>query len=107
MAKHVDGKGPKVPAITFLVQEALRVADEFLTLEELCFTIKRSPNQVSAALYHLCKFKVVEAVSQDDELYYYLTGEDNRSRYLELRSKEEHSRNRRKTNVRKVSPSGN
>lgn len=107
MAKHVDGKGLKVPAITFLVQEALRVADGFLTFEELCFTTKRNPNQVSAALYHLCKFKVAEAVSQDDELYYYLTGEDNRIRYLELRSKEEHPRNRRKTNVRKVSPSGN
>lgn len=104
MAKHINGKGPKAPAITFLVQEALRVADEFLTFEEIRYTTQCTPNQVSAALYHLCKFKVVEALPQEEEVYYFLTGEDNRHRYLELRAKEEQPRNRRKANVRKVSP---
>lgn len=103
MAKHTDGKRPKVPPITFQVQEALRAADEFLTFDEICYATKCSHNQVSAALYHLCKFKVVEAVPQAEELFYFLTGEDNRVRYLELRAKEEQPRNRRKTNVRKVS----
>lgn len=68
----------KQTTTTLLVLEALQNADDFLTAREIMRITGRESNRVTAALAHLRKHKVVECLEQDGQLFWYLTGEDDR-----------------------------
>lgn len=96
-------KGLKEPPITLRVQEALTWADDLLTLEDVIFLTGCSVNQVCAALCHLHKHRVIDSLDQEGKAYYYLTGEDQRLRHLELRTPEDRPRKQRKSHARHCS----
>lgn len=89
-------KAPKRPTWTHLVEEALRTADDFVSMKALCEQTKGSPNQVSAALYSLQSYRVVDCVASPEGLHWFFRGEDSRCRSLEERTPEDKSRKPRR-----------
>jgi hypothetical protein len=89
-------KAPKRPTWTHLVEEALRTADDFVSMKALCEQTGGSPNQVSAALYSLQSYRVVDCVASPDGLHWFFRGEDSRCRSLEERTPEDKSRKPRR-----------
>jgi hypothetical protein len=87
-------KDPR-PTWTHLTLEALRVADDFVSFDDLRAATGASPNQLSAALFHLQKRRCVEAIEGNGKLWWFATGEDTRSRVQELRTPEEPGSRRR------------
>lgn len=79
---------PKQPTWTHLVEEALRVSDDFLPASRLRELTGANTCQVSAALHHLQKFKVVDAVPAHNELYWFYLGQDTRTVVHEERAPE-------------------
>jgi len=90
-------KAPKRPTWTHLVEEHLRTADDFVSMKALCEATGGSPNQVSAALYSLQSYRVVDCVASPDGLHWFYRGEDQRCRSLEERTPEEQPRKVRVT----------
>lgn len=92
----------RIVTTTTLVMEALKVADDLLTVRQLVNTTGRKYNQVLAALIHLRAHRVVDVVVQQEVSHWFLTGEDTRhhhnDEYLE------HIKPRRKSRVRKIPP---
>ncbi len=88
---------PKRPTWTHLVEEALRVADDFLPLEALVKATGGTLNQVTAALHHLQNYRVVDCVASPTGLHWFFRGEDSRCRSLEERTPEEKPRKVRRT----------
>lgn len=85
------------PTWTFLVIEALRVADDFLTVRQLMERTGGNLNQVTAALHHLkVNAKAVECMESDGHLYWYLTGVDLRTLTVDERVPEEPGNRRRR-----------
>jgi hypothetical protein len=76
------------PTWTSLTVDALKRADDFMTLQQLLGATGATSNQMTAALHHLKKFRVVDAMENDGVLWFYLTGEDTRARVTEERTPE-------------------
>ena len=89
----------KRPTWAYLVEEALRVADDFISVPSLRALTGANANQLSAALHHLQKCKTVDAVVAQDSLYWFYTGEDPRCRHIEERTPEDKPRRARKGKV--------
>lgn len=71
---------------TFKVEEALRAADDFLTAAMIVKATKLKPNQVSAALHNLRRYRVVDVVVQPNGVGWWFTlppEDDVRSKHLE------------------------
>jgi len=94
--------GIKRPTWTHLVTEALRTADDFLGMEALKAATQGNIGQVSAALHHLQKCKVVGSVEGPEGLFWFYRGEDTRSRELDERVPEDKPRRPRR--ARKITP---
>jgi hypothetical protein len=86
----------KRPTWAYLVEEALRTADDFVSVSALRNTTGASANQLSATLHHLQKCKTVDAVVAQDSLYWFYTGDDTRCRHVEERAVEDKPRRQRK-----------
>jgi len=91
----------KRPTWTHLVEESLRTADDFMSMKAICLATGGSPNQVSAALYSLQSYRVVDCVASPEGLHWFFRGEDSRCRSLEERTPEEKPRKMRRTTARK------
>ena len=72
---------PKRTSFTCLTFEALKEADDFLTLHQLNQRLGIGTCRVSAALHHLYKRKAVSCLSENGTLWWYATPEtDDRTR---------------------------
>ena len=89
-------KAPKRPTWTHLVEEALRTADDFVSMKTLRVQTGGTSEQVSAALHHLQKYRVVDSVASPEGLHWFFRGEDSRCRSLEERTPEDKSRKPRR-----------
>ena len=89
--------GVKRPTWTHLVTEALRTADDFLSMEALKAATGGNTGQVTAALFHLQKCRVVDSVGGPEGLFWFYRGEDIRSRELDERVPEDKPRRQRRT----------
>lgn len=85
---------------TSRVHDALRAADDFRSFEQLLAATGANRNQLSAALFHLHKRKVVESIESGGKLWWFITGDDDRLVIVEQRTPEEPGTRRRK----KVNP---
>lgn len=88
---------PPRPTWTFLVEEALRAADDFVGAPELAARTGGNTNQVSAALHALCRYRAVDCVSDAaGRLFWFATPDtDTRVRRCEERRPEEPGTRRR------------
>jgi hypothetical protein len=92
--------GIKRPTWTHLVEEALRVADDFISAKGLVERTGGNSNQIHAALWHLQRHRVVDSVEGPEGLFWFLRGEDLREREVGERTVEDKPRRQRR--VRKV-----
>jgi len=98
-------RGIPRPTWTHLVSEALRTADDFLSMQQLLESSGGKANQISAALYHLQKCRVVDAVAgPEGTLHWFYRGDDLRTRELAERVPEENKRRVRRPRI--VQPKG-
>lgn len=88
----------KRPTWAYLVEEALRTADDFVSVPTLRALTGANANQLSAALHHLQKCKTVDAVVAQGGLYWFYAGGDTRCRHVEERAVEDKPRRTRKLN---------
>lgn len=90
------------PTTTILVSEALKKADDFLTVRQITQLTHRSSNQVTAALHHLRNYHAVQAMPVAGTLYWYQTEEhDLRTRVVVEKRPEIKARKPRPTGPRK------
>lgn len=88
----------KQPTATSIVFEALVRADDFRTGLQLQAETGLNSNRVSAALYHLKKYKAAEFIEGEGNLWWFATPEtDTRSRTIEEKAPELKPRKPRKT----------
>lgn len=89
---------PKKETDTSRVMRALLAADDFLTAHELQRRLLLDCNHVSAALYHLRKYKAADFVEAPEALWWFATPEsDTRQRKVHERTAAVTKRKRRKT----------
>jgi hypothetical protein len=82
---------------TCRVMDALVRADDFMTSRQLQAALGLNCNRVSAALFHLRKYKAAEAMEADGTLWWFATPDaDTRTRVVEERTPECRRRNRRR-----------
>ena len=87
----------KPPTWTHLVTEALRTADDFRSFTELRAATGARVNQLSAALWHLQRCRVVESVAGPGGLFWFYTGVgDTRCREVGERTPEAKPRRARR-----------
>lgn len=91
---------------TSLTEEALRVMDDFLSLSHLMQLTGGSSNQITAALYCLKHYLVVDCVIAEGQLYWFLTGNDTRVRVVEERTPEDKPRRTRRRKAAASLPEG-
>lgn len=82
--RHAD----KQPTLTALVVQALGRLDDFATAAQLRAAIG-TENNLSSTLHWLKQNGVVDSMESDGQLWFYLTGDDKRTRSFEERAKEE------------------
>jgi hypothetical protein len=82
-------KGNPIPTTTSLVEEAIRLADDFVSMDTLITKTGRTLNQVSAALWHLRNVKVIDSLESGGKLWWFYNNQDQRSRVLEERIPED------------------
>ena len=92
-------KPPKQPTHTSKVVDALAHAEnDFMSLHQLMAATGSTNTQVSAALYHMRKFQVVDVVIEPDGTgWWFLTGDDQRTKIIDDRTPEVRSRRPRRT----------
>lgn len=96
-------KGTPIPTTTSLVEEALRLADDFMSYPMLLQASGRSTSQVGAALSHLRKHKAVDSVLVEGRPWWFATPEtDTRSHTREEMIPED--KPRRMTGRRRITP---
>ena len=89
---------PKRTSFTCRVFTALKEADDFMTLRQITAKSGVTTTRASAALHHLYKRQAVGALSEDGQLYWYATpDEDNRSRHNDVVNDKESHRTRLKS----------
>jgi hypothetical protein len=86
----------KEPTATGLVFDALRAADDFLTLPALRVATGLDTNHVSAALCHLRKYRAVAAIAEGSLWWYATPEDDTRLRRVEERTPERRPRSPRR-----------
>jgi hypothetical protein len=90
----------KEPTCISIVEEVLRLADDFVTAKMIFSRTKLSFNQISASLYSLKKYKAVDFVENSDGLWWFCTPEyDTRSKHIEMRVKENKPRRTRRSKM--------
>lgn len=91
-----------VPTITSRVEDALRVADDFVPTATLLAKLNVKPSQLNAALWWLQKVGAVEAVTDSSgALHWFATpSTDRRSRVVEERKLEDEPRRARRGRTR-------
>lgn len=100
----------KRPTHTSLVVDALRTwPGDLATIWELTHATGSTYNQVSAAVSHLKKHRVIDSISDDTGTWWYLTHEDGREWVRDERTPEERPRRPRnggryKSGARKALP---
>lgn len=62
------------------IEEALRLMDDFLSARQLVELTGLTPQHVAACLCHLQRHLVIDAVRSHGELFWFLTGQDDRAR---------------------------
>ena len=95
---------PVEPSKTFVVLEALRTYDDFLSIEDLTHETSLPARGVKTALWWLQKVRAVDAVEVNGRTFWFATGDDNRVRHLDMRKVEDEPRatgTRRRKNPRK------
>jgi len=90
---------PKRPSYTCLVFTALKEADDFMVLRQIAAKSGVSTTRASAALHHLYKKKAVSALSDDGQLYWYATPDEDSRHYSNdvVNDKETHRTRTRKS----------
>lgn len=73
------------PTWTVKIQRFLAQCDDFRNQTQIRAATGASPNQSLAALCHLRKHRVVDSVEADGQLWWFITGEDLRSKVVETR----------------------
>lgn len=91
----------KPPTWTHLVTQALKAADDFRSCKDLVESLGGTPNQISAALHHLQKCRVVEAVEGPNGLFWFFRGLDGDPRCRELKERRVEDHPRRKRVIRR------
>lgn len=86
----------KRPTWTHLTLEALRVFDDFMSFSQLMIITGANVNQMSATLHHLQKVRAVEAVEENGDVWFCVSGFDNRTKVVEERRPEEPGTRRRR-----------
>ena len=84
------------PTWTYLVEQALKEADDFMSLAQLVEKTGAAYNQATAALSHLRKRRAVDSLESGGALWWFATpNTDNRSKTVEERVPEEPGSRRR------------
>jgi hypothetical protein len=83
-----SAKADRRPTWTSLTVEALRVADDFLNVQQLMAATGANGNQMRATVHFLKLRKVIDAMETDGVLWFYLTGQDERTIAIEQRVQE-------------------
>jgi len=91
----------KPPTWTHLVTEALKIADDFRSAQELMVLLGGNYGQISAALHHLQVCKVVDAVQGPGGLFWFYRGLDEDLRVREVKERRIEKKPRRARAVRK------
>lgn len=76
------------PTWTSRFVAALRDRDDFMSLPQLMEATGANGDQARATLYHLKAQRVVDVIEAEGALWWFLTGEDQRSRTIEERAPE-------------------
>jgi hypothetical protein len=91
----------KQPTYTSLAEEAMRLWDDFVSLEDLKELTGFDTSHASACLYHLKKFGAADCVEgPDGKLWWFLTGTDRRSFVVEEKARADKPRRPRKTRAK-------
>lgn len=80
------------PSKVSLVEEQIRLKDDFITQKQLGSLLegKANGNQISAALHLLKRYKAIDSMESDGQLWFYGTPEsDTRTKTIETRVIEE------------------
>ena len=85
----------KPPTWTHLVTQALKAADDFRSCRDLVQALGGTSNQISAALHHLQKCRVVEAVEGPAGLFWFFRGLDGDPRCREVKERRVEDKPRR------------
>lgn len=100
MKRSIDKK----PTFTFLVYEALRTADDFLTIKDLRTRVAElTHNRATASLSHLFKAKAVDFLRDGSVTYWFATpATDTRTLIIEEKRREEEPRKTRAGGPRRL-----
>lgn len=90
-----------VPTSTSVIERTLRAADDFRTSRQLQLETMLDVNHVSAALYHLRKYKAVDCLEENGTLWWFATPDtDTRTRVVDERHPEAKARKSRRIRVK-------
>ena len=91
-------RADRAPTWTSKTVDALRRADDFLNMEQLLAATGATGDQMRAALHHLkVRAGAVDCLEAEGHLWWFLTGEDRRSKTVDERVPEpKGNRNRKK-----------
>lgn len=96
-------KRDQKPTCVSLVEDAMRVADDFVTAKQLCVKTGCNANQVSAALYLLQKHHAADCVESAKQLWWFATSAtDTRHHKVEMRTPEDKPRKVRQTRAKEA-----
>jgi hypothetical protein len=105
MPRGVYKRADRKPTWTHVILEAMKTLDDFMTAEQIGQLTGANNSQVSATLHHFKNNGVAECLESDGKLWWYLTGEDKRTKTVDERVPEEKGhRTRRKGYSRKPKP---
>lgn len=106
MVSADQGGGKLKITWTAQVTEALRLFDQPLSGRQLMDLTGGSLNQISATLHWLQKKHVIEAVLVQDEPFWFLTGEDEREKTVEVANQGPTKVRKRGYRIRKMAKPG-
>lgn len=86
----------RIATWTSVTEDTLRIMDDFLSMQQIVALTGGASNQISAALYSLKMYLVVDCVISEGQLFWFLTGLDTRVRVVEERTPEDKPRKTRR-----------
>lgn len=96
MSSRTRSTNPPEPTWVSRVEDALRTADDFLSLTEVMARSGATHNRATAALHSLRGYRAVDSVESGGRLYWFATpGDDARCRHVATRRPEEPGTRRR------------
>lgn len=96
MPRGIYNRQARIATWTSLTEDTLRIMDDFMSMQQLVQLTGGSSNQISAALYCLKRYLVVDCVIAEGELFWFLTGNDTRVRQVMERTPEDKPRKSRR-----------